>query len=335
MEIPHSLRLALSTELATTSPRTLAGSVSELSARYRATAPEREGPPVRSAGDAAAYAAYRLPATFAAVHAALAALRASAPDFQPSSLLDAGAGPGTASWAAAEVWPELSQATLLERDQRMIDLGQRLSEHAASPALRDASWRRTDMVGGAWDAEPSDLVVAAYVLGELPPAARDDFVARLWSHARGAVVIVEPGTPRGFAAVRRARALLLAAGATIAAPCPHDEACPMPEGDWCHFAQRVTRTPLHRAAKAATLAYEDEKFSYVAATTQCAALTRAPRVLRHPQTRKGHMILELCTPAGLQRRTVSRKEGAAYRQARDAAWGSALAPITNGDDSPE
>ena len=100
----------------------------------------------------------------------------------------------------------------------------------------------------------------------------------------------------------------------------------MPERDWCHFAQRISRTPLHRGIKAATLSYEDEKFSYVAAT-RFAAGARAARVLRHPQTRKGHIILELCTPAGLQRRTVSRKDGVTYRQARDATWGSALTPL--------
>lgn len=175
------------------------------------------------------------------------------------------------------------------------------------------------------------LIVAAYVLGEVSPGQRDDFAATLWARAAGALVIVEPGTPRGFAAIRRARDLLLRRGATIAAPCPHDAACLMPEGDWCHVAQRITRTPLQRGAKAAALAYEDEKFSYVAAAC-CAVRARAPRVLRHPQTRKGHVILDLCTSCGLQRRTVSRRDGAAYRAARDATWGSTF---TAADDNPE
>lgn len=321
MDLPPELRLALSAELGATTPKALKGRVAALSARYRGA--EREGPAVRSESDAAAYAAYRMPATFAAVHAALAALRAGAPDWQPSSLLDAGAGPGTALWAAGQLWPELSRATLLERDERMVALGQRLARQATTGPLRAAAWRRVDLATGAWNVEQSDLVVAAYVLGELPPEQRDDVVARLWAHAAGAVVIVEPGTPRGFATVRQTRALLIAAGATIAAPCPHDAACPMPAGDWCHFAQRLARTPLHRGAKAATLSYEDEKYSYVAAV-RLAETARAPRVLRHPQTRKGHIIFELCTPAGLQRRTVSRKEGPAYRRARDARWGSTL-----------
>lgn len=323
MDLPTELRLALSAELGAATPKALAGRVAALSARYRGLDAEGEGPAVRSEGDAAAYAAYRMPATFAAVHAALAALQAGAPGLRPASLLDAGAGPGTASWAAGQVWTELSRSTLLEQDERMIALGQRLARQATAHPLGEATWRRVDLTIGVWDVEQSDLVVVAYVLGELPPAQRDDVVARLWAHAAGAVVIAEPGTPRGFATVRQARALLIAAGATIAAPGPHDAACPMPAGDWCHFAQRLARTPLHRGAKAAALSYEDEKYSYVAAV-RLAEVARAPRVLRHPQTRKGHIIFELCTLTGLQRRTVSRKEGPAYRQARDARWGSTL-----------
>jgi ribosomal protein RSM22 (predicted rRNA methylase) len=331
MDLPADLRLALAAELASTRPKELAGRVGELSARYRDAELEHALPFVRSEQDATAYAAYRLPATFAAVHAALAALRAGAPDLRPASLLDVGAGPGTALWAAAQVWPELRRATLLERDAAMIALGQRLARQAASHLIREATWRRADVVGGEWGRETSDLVVAAYLLGELPPAERDAVVGHLWAQATGAVVVVEPGTPRGFDVVRRARALLIAGGATIAAPCPHDEACPMPEGDWCHFAQRLPRTPLHRGVKAGTLSFEDEKFSYVAATRGSVA-GRAPRVLRHPQMRKGHVVFELCTPSGLQRRTVSRKDGPLYHQARDARWGSTLADPGDDED---
>ncbi len=332
MDLPPELRLALAAELASARPKALARSAGELSARYRGVASESAGPFVRTQHDAAAYAAYRLPATFAAVYAALAALRDGAPDLRPASLLDVGAGPGTALWAAVQVWPELRRATLLERDVTMIVLGQRLAQNATSQAIREATWRRADVVAGEWGVEAGDLVVAAYVLGELPPAERDEVVARLWAHVAGAAVIVEPGTPRGFEVVRRARALLIAGGGSIAAPCPHDDTCPMPDGDWCHFAQRLTRTPLHRGVKAATLSFEDEKFSYVAAA-RFAVAGRASRVLRHPRTRKGHVVFELCTPAGLQRRTVSRKDGALYRRARDAAWGSTLAETGDDEDN--
>ena len=79
-----------------------------------------------------------------------------------------------------------------------------------------------------------DVVVAAYSLGELPSAvrprtkpcacshylptdlfavslqlARQEAVQRLWAHCADVLVIVEPGTPMGSAAVREARANVL------------------------------------------------------------------------------------------------------------------------------
>jgi len=344
MDLPNSLRLALAEALADVPARNLAATTATLSQRYRdGRSGGVAGPMLRSEGEVAAYAAYRLPATFATVGAALQYVRQRRPGWTPRTLLDAGAGPGTAVWAAVEVWPELESATLLERDERMISLGRRLAGQAPSPALRDARWRRADLTG-AWETPPMsyDLVVSSYTLGEIPPEQRDDVVDRLWA-ATGAraddgrgdrggraaddavLLIVEPGTPAGFAVVREARARVIAAGGTVVAPCPHDRACPMVDGDWCHFSRRVTRSRAHMQAKGVSIGYEDEKYSYV-------ALARPPgthsaiagRVLRHPQTRPGHIILELCAPMGLEKTVVTRKERERYHRARDLAWGDSL-----------
>ena len=35
-------------------------------------------------------------------------------------------------------------------------------------------------------------------------------------------------------------------GAAILAPCPHAQACPLVEPDWCHFVQRLPRSRDHR-----------------------------------------------------------------------------------------
>ena len=55
----------------------------------------------------AAYLAYRAPATFAAAAAVFRQVQRQRPDWAPRSLLDAGAGPGVAAWAAVAAWPTL------------------------------------------------------------------------------------------------------------------------------------------------------------------------------------------------------------------------------------
>lgn len=97
-----------------------------------------------------------------------------------------------------------------------------------------------------------DLVVAAYMLGELPDdAVRHRVVADLWARTNDVLVLIEPGTPVGNQRVLAARAAVLATGdCHVIAPCPHDGACPM-QGTkgWCHFSQRFERSRLQREIK--------------------------------------------------------------------------------------
>src|SRR5438876_4926327 len=74
---------------------------------------------IRSEADALAYALARMPATYAAVTASLNALVEIRPDLAPTSLLDVGAGPGTATWAAAVTFPSLQRFTLLDANDAL------------------------------------------------------------------------------------------------------------------------------------------------------------------------------------------------------------------------
>jgi ribosomal protein RSM22 (predicted rRNA methylase) len=165
-----------------------------------------------------------------------------------------------------------------------------------------------------------------YALGEIPEPERADVLGRLLAAATGVVVVVEPGTPAGYQRVMVARDALIADGWSVAAPCPHDADCPMRGRDWCHFSTRVARSALHRQLKGGALAYEDEKFSYVAAARGAVAARCAARIVRHPLTRKGLVSLRLCTTDGLRTQPVAKSAGAAYRAARDASWGDCWDP---------
>jgi ribosomal protein RSM22 (predicted rRNA methylase) len=168
----------------------------------------------------------------------------------------------------------------------------------------------------------------SYVLGELSLADREDVVRWLAADA-GVVALVEPGTPAGYERIVAARDVLLGLGLTVIAPCPHDRDCPLRGRDWCHFSARLPRSGLHRRIKAATLGFEDEKFSYVIASTQRSRKAEN-RVLRHPRQRKGMVSLQLCTGEdGSADVVVSKRQNTLYRAARDVAWGDPWPPLAS------
>ena len=75
----------------------------------------------------------------------------SRPDFAPASLLDVGAGPGTASWAAAEAFPSLQAFTLLDANAALRALALELC--GDSSRLRAMTYRHGDARAAL--AEPS------------------------------------------------------------------------------------------------------------------------------------------------------------------------------------
>ncbi|MBA2720782.1 MAG: rRNA methyltransferase [Chloroflexi bacterium] len=262
-----------------------------------------------------------MPATFAAVGRALLEGARAMPGEAPRSLLDIGAGTGAATWAAGAIWPGLETVTLVDREPAMLLLGRRIAAAgAAEGPLASADWRLGTAGTAGADLPGADLVVAGYVLGELDDSSRSRLVETAWAATRGALVIVEPGSPAGFARILAAREGLIAAGAAIVAPCPGNVPCPVRGPAWCHFLARLDRSPLQRRAKGAERSWEDEPFSYVVASR--APGRPAPRVvLGRPRHRPGRVVLRVCTADGLAEPTISRRHGAAWQVARDLEWG--------------
>jgi ribosomal protein RSM22 (predicted rRNA methylase) len=309
MTLPPAIAAALDLMLQGVSRKDLAARAEKMSAGYRSG--ESSGGIVTSA-DALAYAVARMPATFAACAAVFARLAEALPDFAPDSLRDVGAGPGTAAWAARQQWPGLAAITLLDRNPALRALARQLADASGADAEIVAGDLGTGMPA-------ADLVVASYVLAEQPEASAAAIAADLWRDAK-TLVLIEPGTPQGFARIRAARAALIAAGAHVAAPCTHDNACPMAGDDWCHFSQRLPRSRDHMALKSGSVPFEDERYSYVAVTREPVAHDTA-RILAPPLESKPGLTFKLCEADGLRSAFVGTREKDEYRRVRKRGWG--------------
>ena len=235
------------------------------------------------------------------------------PDWAPRSLLDVGAGPGVATWAALEQWPSLEELTLVEAEPEMLAAGREL--------LPGARWVEADAASARG---PADLVVASYVLGELPDPG--SAALQLWEQAADTLAVIEPGSRDGYRRVLDARAAMIAAGGHTVAPCPHDLPCPLPADDWCHFAARLPRSRLHRRAKGVELGFEDEKLSYAVLSRE-PVTPAAARIIRRPVPRSGYVELVTSDSDGAVRELrIAKSAGPVYRVARKADWGDAIEP---------
>jgi ribosomal protein RSM22 (predicted rRNA methylase) len=317
-DLPAELKAALDARLQGLSRSDAAGRAALISRTYRDGGGSGA---ITSGADALAYALVRMPATYAAVTASLNALGEIRPEFAPASLLDVGAGPGTATWATAEAFASLKNFTLLDANPALRALGLDLARDHLR--LRAMTYHRGEARAALADAEAADLVVASYMIGELDDAERKALADLMWAKTRDTLLVVEPGTPAGCARILTLRAQLIASGAHVAVPCPHDGECPLAAPDWCHFTQRLPRSRAHKQLKSAELPYEDEKFAYV-------ALTRAPvarhpaRVLAQPDVNKVEVTAKLCTAEGLVIARIPRRAKGDYSAARRWRWGDAV-----------
>lgn len=301
------------------------GPIAERSAKisdcYRAGG--YSGTAIVSDNDVLAYLLARLPATYAALSAVLREVGARC-DFAPKTLTDIGAGPGTASWAAAEMWSGLERVSMIDSSAVFLDMARKLAANSPSKALVQAETKLGDVTRLS-DVPSSDLVIASYALAELNPVKLTSIALSLWRSCTGILVLVEPGTPAGYERIIACRSALLAAGARIIAPCPHAAPCPIVAPDWCHFAQRLPRSRDHMMVKAANVPFEDEKYSYIAVARDHVAI--APynaRVLAPPKKDKTGIAMKVCADGKISLRTIPKRDRAAFTQARDTRWGDAL-----------
>jgi ribosomal protein RSM22 (predicted rRNA methylase) len=204
-------------------------------------------------------------------------------DFHPKRVLDFGCGPGSASMAIIDTWPDSIDEILgIDTSDSMLEVARRLNNDG-NPRFKEDQYVLQKYL--PLSLHPTyDLVVASYSLNEFRnDSLRSKALENLWSLTKDILVLVQPGTVAGFRQLQQAREWVLAQKIAITtaepmttmahtvAPCPHDKPCPLLEkNSWCHFAQRSERTQPQLEVHGGFLNYLDERYSYI-------VLRRGPR----------------------------------------------------------
>ena len=271
--------------------------------------------------DTKVYSVIRYPATFKAFSGALTySISRYIGDINNiKTAIDFGAGSGAASLVTL-LNLNLESVTLLEKEKTMIDIGEYLFK--SIHLNNKVKYTKSDITKDKYDIH-SDLVYSSYVLNELDKKDIYLILDKMWECTNQILVVVEPGTPKGFEIIKMVREYLLSKNGYILAPCPHMDKCPMSSNDWCHFSTRVSRSKLHKELKSGDAPYEDEKYTYIAfSKSPCTKCNN--RILRHPKINNGFITLEVCSKDGLKQIKVTKKDKEMHKVARKSSAGGEI-----------
>src|SRR4051794_37072865 len=179
-DLPPDLKAALDAKLHGLSRGDAAARAAAISRTYRGGGGSGA---IRNESDALAYALARMPATYAAVVACLNAVREIRPEFAPKKLLDVGAGPGTATWAAAQAFDCLNEFTAIDANPALRTLALDLAADQAR--LRSLHYSQAEASTGLRDAVANaDLVLASYIIGEMNADRQAALADLMWAATR-------------------------------------------------------------------------------------------------------------------------------------------------------
>ncbi|KAI8996926.1 mitochondrial small ribosomal subunit Rsm22-domain-containing protein [Pilobolus umbonatus] len=290
--------------------------------------------------EAIAYTAGVLSSNYAAIYNVLNEVSRRIPDLKPSSMLDFGTGPGTAIWAANEVF-DIKKHVGIDISEDMLRIAEDIEGIVKKSDSEPVEFKRY-LTFNPKD-PPTDLVISAFTLSDIASMAlQKSTVEQLWKQTGDILVLVDRGTPIGFSNIAKARQWILDMekdNAHVVAPCPNDKPCPLlfsptadPNNVWCHFSQRVQRPNFLMKTKHSKFNAEDSMYSYVVLRKGSRPLmddtmeTQAyqwPRLIQPPLKRNGHVVMDVCSTNGtIERMVVPKSQGKVpYRDARKVMWG--------------
>ncbi|KAF8940800.1 37S ribosomal protein S22 [Dissophora ornata] len=264
-----------------------------------------------------AYIAAMASTTYSAIKNVLEEVNRRVPDLQPRTFLDFGTGPGTAIWAANEVWETPLKYTGIDASLAMLETAEEILEVMSSRGAPICNVTlKPFMSHGSQDAK-HDVVMSAFALSELTtPALRKSTLEHLWDSTNDMLILIDRGTPSGFKILAEAREQILGLDADrfkvkpkydaygnqlpeeepqarepahVLAPCPHDKICPIyaslsRETQWCHFSQKVQRPDFLRKTKHSKENFEDSKYTYVVLRKGARPVFTPPPPLTQPSS---------------------------------------------------
>lgn len=265
-----------------------------------------------------AYLLTRMPATYQAFSTSFLYAK-DLVDLDFKTVLDVGSGLGVVPLTMHELGINCS-ITCIEKNEHMINLANKIFyEYGVTNFI----YKKEDILH--YETKDNfDLITASYCLNEFKESDYLQIVHSLYERTNKYLLIVEPGTPKGFDEINKIRTFLLNLGAYIVAPCPHLNICPMKDNDWCHFEKRIARDKLHKTLKEGESPFEDEKFSYLFISKIKPEINAYNRVIRHPFFYKGYIKFQVCTPVGEYKEITISKSQTLYKEARKKNAGDIL-----------
>ena len=162
MELPILLKEKLEQEIDEIELKKLKQSAQNISEKYRDKSSNKMSTRlIASREDAVAYAVSRMPATYGAVCFALKHSLEMMPYAEITSLLDVGAGTGTATWAVNELL-KIESNICVENEDYMLNLGKKLMKNE----IDNVQWIKKNIITDNIEGK-ADLVISSYVLNEV------------------------------------------------------------------------------------------------------------------------------------------------------------------------
>ncbi|KAF9312614.1 37S ribosomal protein S22 [Podila horticola] len=214
--------------------------------------------------ESTAYIAAMSPTTYSAISNVLEEVNRRVPDLDPKTILDFGTGPGTAIWAANEVWKKPIQYTGVDTSMAMLETAEMIldSLSTSGEAIKNVAFK--PFMSHGPKAQKFDVVMSAFVLSELTsPALRRSTLEHLWNSTNDMLILIDRGTPSGFKILAEAREQILGLDVDLYKPKPKYDnfgnILPQEEPDPLEPAHVLAP----RKTKHSKENFEDAKYTYV------------------------------------------------------------------------